>query len=151
MLNEAQKRSITSTLLRLETAIDETEQLINVSSDHGILKKYETLDARRASIVRQQLGVLKKEIEEAKELFGLEARFVKADRTINGKFAEAWTAVENTMPSRLRGYGILDEADALKVAEKFSHIAKLLLNLESFVVGGGHISEGEDEQKSVIG
>jgi len=136
VLNEAQKRSIASTLILLETVIDETEQLINISPNHGILKKYEALDAKRAFIVQQQLGVLKKEIQEAKEFFGLEARLVKADRIINGKFAEAWTAVENTMPSRLRGYGVIDEIDALAVAEKFSHIAKLLLNLQSFVIGG---------------
>ncbi len=152
MLNENQKRSISSTLHFLEMLVDEIERLMDTPPNHGILFEYELPDARRAFAIQRRLNELKKRMRIVKGIFDLEARPVDVGRAIAGKLAVAWEAVEDTMPSRLRGYGALEDGDAAKVEEQLSPIAELLLDLRSLVIGAERDrSAGDDSRETEIG
>lgn len=106
LLNEAQKRSLSTSLRLLEERIHFIELLLSHGSYHGILFNLE-VDLNNGKIKELQTLLLKirNDLKEFKRCFDLKEKTLTLNSVLNSTATYFWTVLEDERPKKLKRYG----------------------------------------------
>jgi hypothetical protein len=114
MLNEFQKRALSSILCNVEEMLQDIESKLNHPLHRGIL--YEELIAESTLKNKHEIAIkianARNTIEKLQEQFGLEKKIVEIKRQVIGKLYYCLQIIEEAKAKKMKGYGAV--ADDLK-------------------------------------
>jgi hypothetical protein len=107
MLNEFQKRALSSTLCTFEEMIREIESKLSHSLYRGIL--YEELieesTLKNKKEIANKISFARDALDKLQKQFGLEKRIVEIKRQVIGKLYYCLQIIEAAKAKKLKGYG----------------------------------------------
>jgi hypothetical protein len=110
MLNDAQKRSLSTTLRVLEEMLNEAEWILTMGGYSRIMYEVTHDSAPSAKDkVLETMSHIKEKIKSLAEQFDLEHKVQQANRKVSANLLYCWEILEGAKTDRLRGYGKIED------------------------------------------
>ena len=132
LLNEAQKRSLSTSLRLLEERIHFIELLLSHGSYHGILLNLE-VDLNNGKIKELQTLLLKirNDLKEFKRCFDLKEKTLTLNSVLNSTATYFWTVLEDERPKKLKRYGRVHSSLSTVLSPLLDELIANLIELAS--------------------
>ena len=132
LLNEAQKRSLSTSLRLLEERIHFIELLLSHGSYHGILLNLE-VDLNNGKIKELQTLLLKirNDLKEFKRCFDLKEKTLTLNSVLNSTATYFWTVIEDERPKKLKRYGRVHSSLSKVLSPLLDELISNLIELAS--------------------
>ena len=110
-LNEAQKRSVSVTMVLVDQALALCERLLRQRGEQGLLYMIEDdLSTLQKDKLLQHIQEMRQILEQLDVSFQLTHHVSTLTQLIGGELTYLWTTLEECASHRLRGYGLVSEA-----------------------------------------
>ena len=110
-LNEAQKRSVSVTMVLVDQALALCERLLRQGGEQGLLYMIEDdLSTPQKDKLLQRIQEMRQILEQLDVSFQLTHHVSTLTQLIGGELTYLWTTLEECASHRLRGYGLVSEA-----------------------------------------
>jgi hypothetical protein len=110
-LNEAQKRSVSVTMVLVDQALALCERLLRQGGEQGLLYMIEDdLSTLQKDKLLQRIQEMRQILEQLDVSFQLTHHVSTLTQLIGGELTYLWTTLEECASHRLRGYGLVSEA-----------------------------------------
>lgn len=130
-MNLAQRTALVSTLIHLERALIETEQML----DHPPRGVTFTTDVdwseACAHSLRDLCAAARSQIAEMVDAFDLPIQHLNGRRIVVGEMSIAWVNLEELRPGRLRRYGDVDPALSETLTPRLERLMERVLAIQS--------------------
>jgi sulfur carrier protein ThiS len=133
-LNPPQRNAVATTLRQLEQAINSIENLLDSRNIHGATYITEVnIDPVTAQEMWQKCEEVRDQIAEIVFFFELPRQHWYDRRIIVAEMTTAWINLEETSPSRLRRYGVVDSTLTETLTPRLDHLAQLVRDIQALV------------------
>ena len=137
IMNWFQHLAASTSLDHLEAQLDTIEDLLSRERD-GLLRRYVgDLSAAEVARLRTLLAEARCAVAETAEAFNLEAQVTDVRRAIASTLALAWAMLEDTRPSKLRRYGVVDPSLEASLGPHIERHIALIQAMKAVINSGG--------------
>ncbi|MBM4140780.1 MAG: hypothetical protein FJ242_04685 [Nitrospira sp.] len=134
LLNEYQRRGLSSTFRILEEMMCEIETLINSDGFRGnlIVTENDILLQSREEIVKK-IQLVREKVSHLSKQFALEMKQAKLSSQILADLSYCWETLEGSKAKRLRGYGEVEEGLEKVLDPQIDAIINLITEMENIL------------------
>jgi hypothetical protein len=135
-LNQAQQNALSTTLLHLEQALDEIEQLF-IAPVTGATYTIQ-LDLQPATVqqIRERCAEMRHQIAEMMAFFDLPRHTRNGRRIIYAEMSAVWTNLEDMRPPKLRRYGAVDPDLITTLGPQLESLTQLVRTMQDLAGRG---------------
>jgi len=130
-LNLAQRTALLSTLIHLERALIETEQMLDRPPSGVTFTTEVDWSEACAQDLRSLCAAARSQIAEMVDVFGLPVQHLNGRRIVVGEMSIAWVNLEELRPERLRRYGDVDPALSETLTPRLERLMEQVLAIQS--------------------
>lgn len=135
LLNEHQRRALSTRLAMLDRFFSDVEQVLSGHSPRGeMFEVINDLTAEQRQKVSSFLNEARREIRAIREQFNLEIKREYVHRWLAGHLSIFWTILENSHAAKLEGFGDVSPALAGELDPKIESFVRIVNSLKSLVV-----------------
>ncbi len=135
LLNEHQRRALSTRLAMLDRFFYDVEQLLSGESPGG--EMFEVINDISEQQRERVLGLLKEgrnEIRRSRDQFNLEVKREYVHRIMAGHLSIFWTILEDSRAAKLEGFGGVSPALAAELDPKIESLVSIVNAIKSLVI-----------------
>ena len=135
LLNEHQRRALSSRLAMLDRFFYDVEQLLSGDSPRG--EMFEVINDLTEEQRKNLSGLLnegRSEIRVSRDQFNLEVRREYVHRWLAGHLSIFWAILEDSCAAKLEGFGGVSPALAAELDPKIERLVRIVTSLKSVAI-----------------
>lgn len=135
LLNEHQRRALSTRLAMLDRFLYDLEQLLTEDSPRGeMFEVINDLTEEQRDKVLSLVNEARDEIRVARDQFNLEVKREYAHRVMAGHLSIFWTILEDSRAAKLEGFGGVSPALAAELDPKIKSLVRIVNSLKSVAI-----------------
>lgn len=134
ILNEAQKRYLTASLVTFEKLLHQVLSLLHDKARNEIFYQTENdISDKTSALLEQQIYIILNKFMEIKERYHLQPVIEKSSRLLTSQLSLCWAGLLDVRPKVLSGYGNLDPAIANELEIEINNLTQTISALINLV------------------
>lgn len=135
LLNENQRRALSTRLAMLDRFFYDVEQLLSSDSPRGEMFELinDLTDEQRESVI-SLVNQGRAEIRASRNQFNLEVKHEYLHRMMAGHLSIFWTILEDSRAAKLKGFGGISPALATELDPKIERLIYIVNSLKSLII-----------------
>lgn len=135
ILNENQRRALSTRLAMLDRFFYDVEQLLNAGSPRGEMFELinDLTDEQRERVI-SLVNQGRAEIRASRDQFNLEIKHEYLHRIMAGHLSIFWTILEDSRAAKLKGFGDVSPALATELDPKIESLVRIVSSLKSVTI-----------------
>ena len=135
LLNENQRRALSTRLAMLDRFFYDVEQLLSRNSPRGEMFELinDLTDEQRDRVIRL-VNEGRAEIRASRDRFSLEIKHEYLHRMMAGHLSIFWTILEDSRAAKLQGFGGVSPALAAELDPRIENLVRIVNSLKSTVI-----------------
>jgi hypothetical protein len=135
LLNENQRRALSTRLAMLDRFFYDVEQLLSGDSPHGeMFELINDLTDEQRDRVTSLVNEGRAEIRASRDQFSLEVKHEYLHRMMAGHLSIFWTILEDCRAAKLQGFGGVSPNLAAELDPKVESLVRIVNSLKSVVI-----------------
>jgi hypothetical protein len=135
LLNEHQRRALSTRLTMLDRFLSDVEQLLSGSAPRGeMFEVVNDLSEEQKQNVRSLVKEARNELRISRRQLNLEIKREYVHRWLAGHLSIFWTILEDTRAAKLAGFGDVSPALAAELDPQIENLIRIVNSLKSIVI-----------------